>query len=88
MSHNTGLGSILAAALNPKAMKASELPSDMSNIKATGFNVECKFLSGTSKTFKDVSDLSAVIYQACNAALLLDMPIGQIIIEPIYGEKA
>ena len=83
----TGLGSILDAALNPQSLKASELPSDMSNLKATGFNVDCKFLAGHSKKFMDVSDLSAVIYQACNAALLLDMPIGQIIIEPMYGPK-
>jgi hypothetical protein len=81
------LGNILDAALNPQSLKASELPSDMSNMKTVGFNVDCKFLAGHSKKFMDVSDLSAVIYQACNAALLLDMPIGQIIIEPMYGPK-
>jgi hypothetical protein len=86
MSRN-GLGNILDAALNPQSLKASELPSDMSNMKTVGFNVDCKFLAGHSKKFMDVSDLSAVIYQACNAALLLDMPIGQIIIEPMYGPK-
>ena len=83
----TGLGSILDAAINPQSLKASQLPPNMSNMKAVGFNVECKFLAGHSKKFMDISDLSAVIYQACNAALLLDMPIGQIIIEPMYGRK-
>ena len=67
---------------------AGDLPvGDKSNIKAIGFDLEFHFLDGQVKITKDVSDLSAVIYQTVNAALALDTAIAAIHIEPIYGEK-
>lgn len=71
------------------AMRAKDLPvGDKSNVKAVGFDLEFRFFDGQKKITKDVSDLSAAIYQTVNAALTLDMAITAIHIEPIYGEKA
>ena len=69
-------------------MYAKDLPvGDKSNVKVTGFDLEFRFFDGQKKITKDVSDLSAAIYQTVNAALTLDMAIAAIHIEPIYGEK-
>lgn len=70
-------------------IRAKDLPvGDKSNVKVVGFDLEFRFFDGQKKITKDVSDLSAAIYQTVNAALTLDMAIAAIHIEPIYGEKA
>ena len=70
-------------------VRAKDLPvGDKSNIKPIGFDLEFRFFDGNKKITKDVSDLSAAIYQTVNAALTLDMAVSAIHIEPIYGEKA
>lgn len=75
-------------AITRNAMRAANLPvGDKSNIRPIGFDLEFRFFDGQKKITKDVSDLSAAIYQTVNAALTLDMAISAIHIEPIYGEK-
>mgnify|MGYP000334837381 CR=1 FL=1 len=67
---------------------AKDLPiGDKSNIKPIGFDLEFRLLDGNKKFTKNVSDLSAAIYQTVNAALMLDMAVSSIHIEPIYDEK-
>ena len=73
----------------PNVTRAKDLPADdKSNVKVTGFDIEFTFIGGATKNTKDVSDLSAAIYQTVNAALTLDMAIEKITLDPIYGEKA
>ena len=75
--------------LNPFRLENTLSDTDKSNIKVTGFNIEAQFLDGgQTKKLNDVSDLSAAIYQICNAALVLDMQVSAIKVIPMYGNKA
>lgn len=75
--------------VNPFRLENALSDTDKSNIKVTGFNIEAQFLGGgQTKKLNDVSDLSAAIYQICNAALVLDMQVSEIKVIPMYGNKA
>lgn len=68
--------------------EASTIPNDKSNLRVVGFNAEAKTKCGTlTKKVNEITDIQAWVYQVCNAALMLDMEIGTIILYPQYGSK-